>query len=210
MFLNFFRKKFIDETLEEQKEDLKKETPELYQLAINGADCDSLFNNKQDFGHIIDNPIPVNGALGELKYLNRLRCECGSGLIYHGLRSFTGNKIEEPVDAFETVCMKGKHWDILYFHLYHPRRSVWLPLGYKFSDFHHIFSKYPIGYGTNHFDADFPFGLGKYILMQLGMPAIIRGYEETVKDKNKFIRSESNMKKILLMIQNRDKIVYKK
>lgn len=199
MFLDFLKKKFVDETLEEQRQDLSKEHPLLYQLAVNGIDCDSLFNNTRDFGHTIDNPIPVNGVLGEVKYLNRLRCRCGTGLMHHRLGSSTTDKIKNPINVCETVCIKGKHWDILYFDVYHPRRSTWFPLGYKFSDFHSIFSRYPIGYGTNRFDNDFPFGLGKYILLHLGMQELVRKYDEVIKDKNKFIRPENHLKKLSLI-----------
>lgn len=195
MFFNFLRKKFIDESLEKQKEDLAKSAKEFYTLAVNGKDCDSLFNDKKDFGHNSNNPIPVNGVLGEMKYLNRLRCKRGSGLMYHRLGSLSVEKIEDNVDVYETVCLDGDHWDILYFHFYHPRRSVWLPGGYKFSDFHPIYSQYPIGYGTNNFDNDFPFGLGQYILLHLGEDfgtALTKRYNKVIEDRNKFVKPEKH------------------
>jgi len=199
MLFNFLRKKFIDESLEKQKEDLAKSAKDFYTLAANGKDCDSLFNDKQNFGHNPDNPIPVNGVLGEVKYLNRLRCKYGSGLLYHRLGSVTIDKIEGNIDVYETVCLDGKHWDILYFHFYHPRRSVWLPKGYKFSDFHPIYSQYPIGYGTNNFDSNFPFGLGRHILTHLGEGlgrALIKKYDKIIEDKNQFIRPEKHKVKL--------------
>jgi len=199
MFFNFLRKKFVDESIDEQKKDLGNEILRLYPLAVNGKDCDSLFDDRQDFSHNIDNPVPVNGVLGEIKYINRLRCKCGVGLVYHRLGSASSKKIDGRVDIYETVCIRGVHWDILYFHFYHPRRSTWLPMGYKFSDFHPIFSRYPMGYGTNRFVNDFPFGLGKYILLHLGDglgKAFIKRYDKVIENRNKFIKPEDHKIKL--------------
>lgn len=203
MFLNLFKKKIIDEPREKQKEDLHKESPSLYSLAINGKDCDSLIDSNNRLGHSIENPIPVNGVLGEIKYINRLRCECGAGLMYHRLGTSKNSKIEGNIDIYETVCMEGKHWDILCFHFYHPRRSLWCPAGYTFSKFHPIFSQHPLGYGTNRYDKNFPFGLGQFILLHLGEGlgrTFANKYEEIVKDENKFIRPKEHQKKISLFI----------
>ncbi len=203
--MNFLKNKFVEESLGKQNEDLKREHPGLYSLAIKGKDCDSLFNDRKDFGHSPDNPIPVNGVLGEIKYLNRLRCECGSGLLCHRLYSMNIEKINDPIDIYETVCMEGKHWDILYFHMYHPRRSTWCPSGYKFSKFHPIFSQHAYGFSTDRFDNNFPFGLGQYILLHLGKKegqSLVRKYKEVVHDKNKFIKPENHIKRISSIIQN--------
>ena len=192
----------VFESVEKQKEDLKRESPLLCSLALKGKDCDSLIDDNVEFGHSINNPIPANGILGEMKYINRLRCKCGVGLMYHRIGSIENDKIEGNVDVYETVCLEGKHWDILYLHLYHPRRSLWIPSGYNFSKFHPIFSTMAVGYGTNHYDKDFPFGLGPIILLQLGEefgPAFVKKFENMIKDKDKFIRPEKQ-KQILQQI----------
>ena len=198
MFFNLFKKKFIDESLEDQKKDLENRNPFLDSLAINGKSCDSLFNNKQDFGHVASNPIPVNGVIGGIKYLNRLRCRCGAGLMYHRLGSIEISETESPIDMYESVCINGKHWDVLFLNIYHPRRSTWLPNGYKFSKFHPIFSTSPIGYGTSKYDKDFPFGLSKYIKIHLGSfgENIAKKYEIDISDRNKFIKPEDHIKKL--------------
>lgn len=208
MFSNFFKEKIIDESVEKQKEDLSRESPAFSSLAINGKDCDSLFNDKVEFGHSINNPIPVNGVSGEIKYINRLRCKCGVGLIYHRVRSVENDKIEGIVDIYETVCVEGKHWDILYLHLYHPRRSSWIPSGYFFSEFHPMLSSIAVGFGTNTFDENFPHGLGHIILSQLGeewgLP-LVKKLEEITKDRNKFIRPKKqtqNLQQINLHLSN--------
>lgn len=79
------------------------------------------------------------------------------------------------------------------------RRSLWTPSGYTFSEFHPIFSKHPLGYGTNDFDKIFPFGLGEFILQQLGGGlghAFADKFDALIKDKNKFIRPHEQLKKI--------------
>jgi len=199
MFFNLFKKKFIDESFEDQKKDLENRNPFLDSLAINGKSCDSLFNNKQDFGHVASNPIPVNGVIGGIKYLNRLRCRCGTILMYHRLGSIEISETENPIDIYESVCENGKHWDVLFLSIYHPRRSTWFPTGYKFSKFHPIFSTSPIGYGTNKCDKDFPFGLSKYIKIHIGGnlgKVFAKKYEIIVLDRNKFIKPEDHIKKL--------------
>lgn len=200
---NIFKRKFVDESIEKQREDLKKEAPQLYPIAINGKDCDSLFNEKSGFGHSLENPIPVNGVLGEIKYLNRLRCKCGNGLLYHRLGSAKSVRVDGSVDVYETVCLEGKHWDVLYLHLYHPRRSTWLPLEYKFCKYHSLFSAFSIGFGTNRFDNSFPFGLGQYIMTHVGDglgKALAKKYEEIVVNKDKFMKSEDHIKEISAVV----------
>lgn len=202
MFLDFLKKKIIDESVEKQKEDLSRESPVLSSLAINGKDCNSLFDDKVEFGHSINNPVPVNGISGEIKYINRLRCKCGVGLMYHRIGPVENKKIEGAIDIYETVCVEGKHWDILYMHFYHPRRSKWIPSEYSFSKFHPMLSTIAVGYGTNRYDENFPFGLGNFILLQLGEewgPAYVKKFEEVLVDKDKFIRTE-RQKQILQQI----------
>lgn len=209
-FSRFFRKKPVDETTEKQKEDLLKEAPSIYELAVNGKDCDSLINNAKGIGHIIENPIPVNGVLGEMKYINRLRCSCGSMLLFHRIGPQKNSGVDGCIDVYETVCLEGRHWDILYLHLYHPRRSKWCPEGYSFSEFHTIFSKYPIGYGTNQYDENFPFGLGKFIAQQIGGDLgrkMSHRLQEKLKEKTKFIRPKKQKEKILSFIPNDARII---
>jgi tetratricopeptide (TPR) repeat protein len=179
--------KRLDETLDEQL----KEVREFMGNMPLGEDRDQLSNASGEFGHEHTNPIPVNGLRGEIKYLNRLRCNCGVGLMFHRLGSIVVDGIEGPVDIFETVCLNGKDWDTLFFHFYHPRRSVLIPKGYSFSDFHPVSSKVPIAFGTNQYDENFPFGLSKFIIMQFGEDrdqgkAFASKYESFLRDRSKF------------------------
>lgn len=199
---NFLKKKFIDESLEDQLLDLSKEHPMLSSIAKNGKNCDCIKEDISNLGHDKNNPVPVNGIIGEMKYLNRLLCKCGTGLIYHRLGSFEVENIQENVDVYETVCIKGKHWDVLYLHMYHPRRSSLCPEGYSFNDFHPIFSKHPIGYGTHNLDKDFPFGVDEFIASFIGGTLgekFAKKLTDIVSNRNNFIRPKEQEEKIKLI-----------
>lgn len=186
---NFFKPKFKDESLEDQRKDLEKFPEELSRQALEGLDCDVLPDVTGDFGRCITNPIPVNGPIGEIKYINRLKTNDG-GLIFHRLGSI------EEIDIFEIVSVGGKIWDILYLDMNHPRRSIITPSGYNFSKFHEIFSRFAFGYFTNHFDPDFPFGLSPFIEKGPGGKSLVKRYEEVIKDKSKFVRPIEHIEKL--------------
>jgi len=189
---NFFKKQFKDESLEDQKKDLEKFPAELSDEALKGLDCDVLSNVTGEFGKTETNPIPVNGPIGEIKYLNRLMTDDG-GLIIHRLGSYG------QLDVYEVVSIGGKIWDILYLDMYHPRRSRSTPKGYTFNKFHEIFTKFAIGYSTNSFDPDFPFGLSKFIEKHVGSTLgvrIAKKYEEVIEDRSKFIRPSKHIEKL--------------
>ncbi len=155
-----FFKSTEDESLEEQKADVEKYCPALIQTRIiNALSCDKIPGATGEFGRTFTNPIPVNGIHGEIKYLNRLRSLSGAGLIFHRLGSIVKKGIANNIDVYETVSIDGQWWDILYFDMYHPRRSKALPKGYLFSNFHKTFSKLAIGFGVHDFDNKFPFGI---------------------------------------------------
>ena len=187
---SFFGKKQVDEPFEKQRKDLANEQEPLRSRALAGLDCDELPNATGAFGHSLTNPIPVNGIHGEFKYLNHLRCECGIGLAFHRLGSYPVQGIEGRVDAYETVCLNGKHWDIFHFHFYHPRRSLSTPSGYHFANFDPLFSTLSAALGTNQTIPDFPFGLAPYLEAQFGpvAPALISSYEKFVNNRSKFVR----------------------
>jgi len=60
--------------------------------------------------------------------------------MFHRLGSQLVAGIPGSVDAYEVVCLNGKHWDGLCLHMYHPRRSRRLPDGYTFAPFHPVIS----------------------------------------------------------------------
>ena len=183
----------LDESKEEQLAELSKEHPVLAKMASEGADCDILPHVKGDFGFFPSNPIPVNGTIGEIKYLARLRCADNAGIMFHRLETIDMKDIYGSVNIFETVCIDGKHWSILCLNMYHPRRSRIVPNGYTFSSYHPTYSKQGAAWGTTKHDKLFPFGLGTFIEQRLGA-AFASKYEERVENKGKFKKPEEHQK----------------
>jgi len=174
---DIFKSKPKDESWEDQRKDLERFPIRLSQGCLNGLSCDKLPEATGDFGRCASSPIPVNGPIGEMKYLQRMRTSDGT-LIFHRLGSYKNEF--GVIDIFETVSSGGKIWDILYFDMYHPRRSTLTPSGYTFSKLD--WSKgFVVGSSTNKFDPDFPFGLSRCIKEDFGSGGV-------VKDRSKFTR----------------------
>lgn len=193
-----FSKKFIDESLDDQRkevEDERKRIAEVTGLEMNDFKLkegrDQITGATGEFGRNINNPVPVNGVRGEIKYLNRLRCECGAGLIFHRVGSDKTENIDGNTDVFETVCIEGKHWDKLYLNMYYLRRSTLLPKDYHFSKFHPIFSKFPIAFGIHNYCENFPFDMPKLIAPGLGGQPLADKLTEIIGDGTKFRRLEN-------------------
>lgn len=164
----FFKKKHIDESFDEQRDEFVQMMKNVGVNLFLQDDCDSIKNGNGEFGKSLYNPIPVNGTVGELKYLHRLRCQCNKPLYFHRIGNKKNHQIDGGIDVYEVVCYSGSHWDILYFHMYHPRRSQKIPFGYSFSEFHPDFSRIPVVIGTNRFVPNFPFSLSSYVKELMG------------------------------------------
>jgi hypothetical protein len=111
-----------------------------------GLDCDQLPDSRGRFGLEVTNPIPVNGPIGELAYLSKLRTSRGERLLFHRIGS------QGTVDIFEAVDFSGQEWFVLYLDMYHPRKSRLTPTGLSLSDEASQFT----GFTSNC--ADFPHG----------------------------------------------------
>lgn len=159
MFSLFNRKKSIHEPLENQIADIKMLDYLIANKILSGLDCDKLPNSSGDFG-TISNPIPVNGPLGEIKYLGKLRGMTGHAVFFHRIGSFVSSVTKDPLDLFELVCQDGTQWNELYFDIYHPRRSNLVPKDYKILPYDKkLKMDLPFAYGVNTFIDDFPYGL---------------------------------------------------
>lgn len=97
------------------------------------------------FGLIETNPIPVNGAIGEIAYLSKLQTLRGERILFHRLGAINS------VDVFEAVTFSGSEWFIFFLDLYHPRKSKKTPDGFTFTNELAQFS------GFHKFCADFPY-----------------------------------------------------
>ena len=94
-----FRKKNpVHEPIERQIEDVKKFYPMLADQILNGLNCDSIPGAKGAFGSI-NNPIPVNSAIGQIKYLGKLRGKTGR-CIFH--RFIVANQMSQKILL---ICM---------------------------------------------------------------------------------------------------------
>lgn len=157
-------KKQIHEPLELQKADLDSYPLEFEKEIISGENCDELSQGYGDFG-CLTNPIPVNGSIGEIKYLGKLRGKSGSALFFHRIGSLNSPATDKPVDLYEVVCMDGTQWNKLHFSMYHPRRSNMVPKGYLMMPFNKSLKMdLPFAYGVNSFVENFPFSLPKAIV----------------------------------------------
>lgn len=187
----FFKKKIKDETREEQLKGLK-ELPEFISgPMISGEDCDQVSGATGEFGKNKNNPIPVNSSTGEIVYLNRLRRK-GVGFMFHRLGS-TKNINNADIDVYELVAIDGSYWDVLYFDMYHPRRSTLAPTDYFLDDFDSIYSKLSI-FGASKFDEKFPFGLPNIVRKKYGSlgDKFSKVLEESLVDSSYFVRPKNH------------------
>jgi hypothetical protein len=116
---------------------------------VDGLDVDELTNTNGEFGRSEKNPIPVNGPIGELIYLSSLKTQDDQRILYHRIGSINN------IDVYETVSIDGTKWDILYFSLYHPRKSRKPPSKYTIA----TIREQPLLFGTNIHLNNFPYGL---------------------------------------------------
>ena len=215
MLFNFFKPKPNDEPLQAQSADLLR-FPEQFSIpCLEGENCDEITGAIGEFGRIPTNPIPVNGPLGEIKYLSRLHIKNGPGVIFHRLGSVNVPQLNLPVDVFETVSLDGEVWDILYISMYHPRRSTKIPKSYVFSKFDKLLSLLPMGFGTLKCDPNFPFTIDQFIERDLDIfgtgitnKRLAERYREFIVDKDKFKRPTDHQWKIVAVSASLNKTAY--
>lgn len=154
-----FFKKQIHEPVEQQRADLTSYPPDFAKMVLSGADCDSLPGASGEFGSQ-SNPIPVNGAIGEIKYLGKLRGKTGFAVFFQRLGSASSPVCKQSIDIYELVCMDGSQRTTLHFDMHHPRRSNLAPIGFTLTPFDgSIKMDLPIAYGVNAIVPDFPYGM---------------------------------------------------
>ena len=212
---NIFKKRFQDETLEEQREDIERLAPKGVEEFLMGLSCDELTDATGAFGRSVTNPIPVNGPIGEIKYLNRLKNRYGVGFLFHRLGPIESTVTEKLLDAFEVVSIDGGVWDILYFDMYHPRRTTKTPLGYHLSEYDPSLHRLPAGFGTLHRDPRFPFGISKFIerdydIFGTGIfnKRLALKCDEFLENKNKFVRPTEHKDKVSSILWELNPIAY--
>lgn len=121
-------KQMIDEPVVLQiKDTLELPWPEDVFLELK-LGCDELSVGYGEFGSIT-NPIPVNGAVGEAFYLNRLLTKDGDSVTYHRLGSRLGVVLETLVDEYAVQTADGQV-KLLYFDMYNLWRTTNVPMGF--------------------------------------------------------------------------------
>jgi hypothetical protein len=140
----FFKK--IRRMLEDEAVQNRRYLPEHQQLMAAGGAVDEVPGAVGDFGRDVRNPIPVNGFLGELVYVSQLVVATGSHVMGHRVGAV------DKTDVYETVALDGSRWDLLYFDMYHTRKSRRLPSGYRTAS-------QPFLLATNYTVAEFPVGI---------------------------------------------------
>lgn len=164
MFGLFKRTPIVHEPIAAQRQDVLDNIDGMFRdilipQILEGLDCDYLPNAIGDFG-TFDNPIPVNGSIGEVKYLGKLRGETGKPVLFHRIGSRTSKLTNNPVDCYEVVCLDGAQWGYLYFDFYHPRRSNLAPKGYTLMPYDKKLGvDIPFAFGCNSLVDNFPYGL---------------------------------------------------
>jgi len=125
LFYKIFGEAPVDESIASQRA-IAMENP-----AVAGflqAECDELPGATGAFGSVT-NPIPVNGPAGEVLYINRLRLPGSCGFMSHRTGPVSSPLSPMPLDRFELLSLNGEVWRVLYFSMYHPRRSTKCPDG---------------------------------------------------------------------------------
>lgn len=162
--------------------------PELQQLMAAGGAVDELAGAVGDFGREVGNPIPVNGPVGELVYISNMMLPTGAKVIGHRLGTVG------RIDVYETVTLDGSQWDLLFFDMYHLRKSRHLPSGYRHS-------QPPEGFflATNSTVQDFPAGIHEALrdcsARIVGLPLVSPQLQD-VQLFRSFPRPEEHLKKI--------------
>jgi hypothetical protein len=96
---------------------------EIQKIFLREGNFDESIAENINFGLFPALPIPVNGPLGEITYLSKLKTKAtGSRIFFHRLGSIK----QEPfgnLDVYECVSWDGAVWDILYFDCYHAKKN---------------------------------------------------------------------------------------
>jgi hypothetical protein len=153
-----------------------------------GDSIDEIPGSFGAFGLTLTNPIPVNGMPGEIVYLSSLRHGGKTKVLFHRIGSLN------EVDIYETVTADGSAWGLLYFHMYHPRKSRKSPRGYSIVPGDR--AGYGI-YGVNHLVPNFPDGLSKAVsdfsLRLLGSPMVPADLQRAEQTAH-FVRPKAHLR----------------
>lgn len=164
---------------------------------LQGENCDEISNVYGEFGRTPTNPIPIYGPKGLIIYLNKLRNSQGQPFLFHKLTNTVTAGLAEGVDAFEIVTIDNANWDILYFHMYHPRNSEKAPRNLTLKNDDTIFLKIHVGIGVNEFDPIFPYNIGNIADKNYGSEFNIKSVVEKFLKATTFFRTQEQTLNVL-------------
>jgi len=183
----------IHEPEADQLGDLAYISSELRYKFICGENCDQLSNAIGDFGRSPNNPIPVNGAKGVFKYLNKLRSASGCGFFFHRVCSVKSDVTLELIDMYEIVALDASHWDVLFLDIYHPRRSNAPPDGLTLIPYNRQLGDVMLAYGVDTQLKNFPYDIPDILESKNYIPSFIRRSREFLRASD-FLRPSTHLK----------------
>lgn len=158
----------VHEPRDAQRMEIADSYPEpMRSWILSGEDADELLTGQGRFGSR-NNPIPVNGQMGEIKYLAKLRTKEGEPICFHRVGSEGSDATDRPVDKYEIISVDGSEKLILFFDFYHPRRSCLAPPGFYLEKANIAKGDSAWGYGVPHLVPNFPVGLPDALVKEYG------------------------------------------
>jgi len=122
-------------------------------------------NRTTKYGYTPDDPIRVNGPLGEQLYIAMLRGREGQAVIGHRLGSLSN------LDIYEIVTSDFAQWAVLFFDMYYLNKDTFAPSGFAMDE-----EGIRTLTATNKFMADFPKNFYSILIEstceQLGFPLV--------------------------------------
>ncbi|MFH1708432.1 MAG: hypothetical protein ABIF71_11035 [Planctomycetota bacterium] len=163
-----------------------KQPPELQRLMELGGGVDVIDGATGSFGRDANNPIPVNGPIGELIYISNLRLPSGIQIMGHRIGTYNN------IDLYETVSFDGTRWDLMFFDFYRMRKSRMLPSGYRFANEPERFLL-----AANFAVEDFPNGMfeamGRCTTQTIGVNMVFPGFRDLNLFKD-FVRPQTHIR----------------
>lgn len=163
---------------------------EIRALILSGPDVDTLPGADGEFGRDPRNPIPVNGPVGEVIYISSICTTAGSWLMGHRVGAIG------TVDAYEVVSADGSFWDLLFFSMYHPRRSRLAPSGLQFDRRDEAFGLSACSIYVETFPRGISEAVASFAKGTLGLTGINKAGLRQRSNETRFIRPPGQIKKL--------------
>ena len=196
LIFGFFRKSH-HVSQREQMKDLEFYPAGMRHLFLKGENCNQLMGATGAFGQSMTNPIPVNGWIGTLKYFWRLQTPFNKGLYFHRIGK-ARSQVCQTIDVYETVSADRKIWDILYFDMFHPRRSNLAPEGYRLRPYDKVIDSVQFAFGTNTRLANFPHDLPEVLDKNPDMSRFAKVCSKNIS-MNDFSKPEYHTEKLAVL-----------